>query len=126
MTSVPRSSGWLFRPLAWVNRIGAIWFAVTLLYGVSGLISPGMFQVGQVLNILQVAAFLGVIATGQTLTLLAGGIDLSVAGVVTMANIVSTSVMAGRAETMVQGIVICLLLAAVVGLLNGIMIVEVR
>jgi ribose/xylose/arabinose/galactoside ABC-type transport system permease subunit len=126
MTSVPPSSGWFFRPLAWVNRIGAIWFAVTLLYGVSGLFSPGMFQVGQVFNILQVAAFLGVIATGQTLTLLAGGIDLSVAGVVTMANIVSTSVMAGRAETMLQGIVICLLLAAVVGLINGIMIVEVR
>jgi ribose transport system permease protein len=126
MTAAPRSSDWFFRPLAWINRIGAVWFAVTLLYGVSGLISPGMFQVGQVLNILQVAAFLGVIAIGQTLTLLAGGIDLSVAGVVTMANIVSTSIMAGRAETMPQGIVTCLLLAAVVGLINGILIVEVR
>ena len=126
MTAAPRSSDWFFRPLAWVNRIGAVWFAVTLLYAVSGLISPGMFRVGQVLNILQVAAFLGVIATGQTLTLLAGGIDLSVAGVVTMANIVSTSIMAGRAETMPQGMVTCLLLAAVVGLINGIMIVEVR
>ena len=36
---------------------------------VSGLISPAMFQLSQVLNILQVAAFLGVIATGQTLAL---------------------------------------------------------
>jgi ribose transport system permease protein len=79
-----------------VQRVGAVWFVVALLYLVSGLLSPGMFQVSQVLNILQVAAFLGVVATGQTLALLAGGIDLSVAGVVTMANIVSTSLMAGR------------------------------
>jgi ribose/xylose/arabinose/galactoside ABC-type transport system permease subunit len=79
-----------------VQRLGAVWLVVLILYAVSGLFSPGMFQVGQVLNILQVAAFLGVVATGQTLALLTGGIDLSVAGMVTMANIVSTSVMAGR------------------------------
>ncbi|MGA8659106.1 MAG: ABC transporter permease [Chthoniobacterales bacterium] len=126
MASALPSSGWFFRPLAVVNRVGAIWFAVILLYGISGLFSPGMFRVGQVLNILQVAAFLGVVATGQTLTLLAGGIDLSVAGVITMANIVSTSLMAGRPETMPWGIVTCLLLAAAVGLINGLLIVGLR
>lgn len=126
MTSAHQGSGWFFGLLAVINRVGSIWFAVVVLYGISGLISPGMFRVGQVLNILQVAAFLGVVATGQTLTLLAGGIDLSVAGVVTMANIVSTSVMAGRPETMPRGIVTCLVLAAIVGLINGVMIVEMR
>ena len=76
-----------------VNRLGAIWIAVILVYLVSGLISPGMFQISQALNILQIAAFLGIVAIGQTLALLVGGIDLSVAGVVTMSNIVVTSVM---------------------------------
>jgi ribose/xylose/arabinose/galactoside ABC-type transport system permease subunit len=42
---------------------------------VSGLVSPGMFHFVQLLNILQVSAFLGVVATGQTLALLVGGID---------------------------------------------------
>jgi ribose transport system permease protein len=126
MASALPSSGWFFRLLAVVNRVGAIWFAVILLYGISGLFSPGMFRVGQVLNILQVAAFLGVVATGQTLTLLAGGIDLSVAGVITMANIVSTSLMAGRPETMPWGIVTCVLLAAAVGLINGLLIMGLR
>jgi ribose transport system permease protein len=109
-----------------VQRLGAVWLVVLILYAVSGLFSPGMFQVGQVLNILQVAAFLGVVATGQTLALLTGGIDLSVAGMVTMANIVSTSVMAGRDGNMLMGIVVCVLLAASVGLINGLMITVVR
>jgi ribose/xylose/arabinose/galactoside ABC-type transport system permease subunit len=105
-----------------VNRLGAIWIAVILLYLVSGLISPGMFQISQALNILQIAAFLGIVAIGQTLALLAGGIDLSVAAVVTMSNIVATSVMVGRADTLVPGLAICLLLAGAVGFINGLLI----
>jgi ribose/xylose/arabinose/galactoside ABC-type transport system permease subunit len=105
-----------------VNRLGAIWIAVILVYLVSGLISPGMFQISQALNILQIAAFLGIVAIGQTLALLAGGIDLSVAGVVTMSNIVATSVMVGRADTLVPGLAICLLLAGAVGFINGLLI----
>jgi ribose/xylose/arabinose/galactoside ABC-type transport system permease subunit len=105
-----------------VNRLGAIWIAVILVYLVSGLISPGMFLISQVLNILQIAAFLGIVAIGQTLALLVGGIDLSVAGVVTMSNIVVTSVMVGRADTLVPGLAICLLLAGTVGFINGLLI----
>ncbi len=112
--------------LAMPQRIGAVWIVVGALYLISGLISPGMFQIQQVFNILQVSAFLGIVATGQTLALLVGGIDLSVAGIVTMANIVSTSVMAGQNGEMVAGISICLLLAALIGLLNGLLITFVR
>lgn len=108
------------------QQIGAVWFVVALLYLVSGLFSPGMFQMSQVLNILQVSAFLGVVATGQTLALLAGGIDLSVAGVVTMANIVSTGLMAGRDGNTLVAVGTCVLLAAVVGLINGLMITLIR
>src|SRR5271165_7083334 len=114
------------RILTFLNRMGAVWIAVIALYVLSGLVSPGMFHVDQVLNILQVSAFLGVVATGQTLALLVGGIDVSVAGVVTMSNIVSTSVMVGHSETMLSGIAICLLIAAVVGLINGWMITILR
>ena len=85
-----------------------------------------MFQVSQVLNILQVSAFLGVVATGQTLALLAGGIDLSIAGVVTMANIVSTGLMAGRDANTFIAVGTCVVLAAIVGLINGLLITVVR
>jgi len=67
-----------------------------------------------------------VVATGQTIALLTGGIDLSVAGMVTMANIVSTSVMAGRSGNILPAVIVCLLLAALVGLANGLIITIVR
>jgi ribose transport system permease protein len=117
------SPGWLLHALRFLHKLGAVWTAVILLYLVSGLISPGMFQVSQALNILQIAAFLGIVAIGQTLALLVGGIDLSVAGVVTMSNIV---VMVGRSETMVPALVISLLLAAGVGFINGSLITLAR
>jgi ribose transport system permease protein len=120
------SPGRLSQALRFVNKLGAVWIAVILLYLVSGLISPGMFQVSQALNILQIAAFLGIVAIGQTLALLVGGIDLSVAGVVTMSNIVVTSLMVGRSDTLIPALAISLLLAAAVGFINGSLITLAR
>ncbi len=126
MTTIKKISGHLQVAGTIGRKLGAIWLIVALLYLVSGLISPGMFQFSQAINIFQVAAFLGVVATGQTIALLTGGIDLSVAGVVTMANIVSTSLMGGRTGNMLPAVIVCLLLAAAVGLANGLVITIAR
>lgn len=109
-----------------VRRVGAVWIAVIALYALSAIISPAMFQGSQVLNILQVAAFVGVIACGQTLVLLIGGIDLSQAGVVTLVNIVCTSAMDGQNANIAGAIALCLVLALVIGLCNAALIVVFR
>lgn len=116
----------LSQVLRLIRRGGAVWVAVLGLYVVSGLISPAMFHPGQVLNILQVASFLGVIATGQTLALLTGGIDLSQAGVVTLVNIAAAEAMDGAAARVPQAVLICLLLALVVGVANGLLVTRLR
>jgi ribose/xylose/arabinose/galactoside ABC-type transport system permease subunit len=85
-----------------------------------------MFQFAQILNMLQVAAFLGVLATGQTLALLVGGIDLSQAGIVTLVNILATSLMLGADGNIAQGVLVPLLVAALVGLVNGAVVVLLR
>jgi ribose/xylose/arabinose/galactoside ABC-type transport system permease subunit len=109
-----------------LNTVGAVWLAVVALFVISGLISPAMFQLSQVLNILQIAAFLGVLACGQTLALLIGGIDLSQAGMVTLVNIVSTSIMLGSDGNIAQAVLLSVALALVVGLVNGVVIVVLR
>ena len=106
-----------------LRELGAVWIAVALLYVISGLISPSMFQVGQVVNILQVASFLGVVALGQVIVILTGGIDLSQAGLITLTNIVATSLMLGQAENIAAAVTICLALAVLVGLMNGLLVV---
>ncbi len=104
-----------------MRAAGAVWFAVIGLYVLSGLFSPAMFQWSQVFNILQVASFLGVIALGQTIVVLTGGIDLSQAGIVTLTNIVATSVMLGQNEQIALAMMVCIFIALIAGLLNGAM-----
>lgn len=100
----------------------SVWLIVVGLYVAAGAISPAMFEIHQVLNILQVAAFLGAVAAGQTVALLVAGIDLSQAGMVTLTNILSTSVMMGQTDRIFEGVVICLLVAAAVGAVNGLFV----
>ncbi|MEZ4500585.1 MAG: ABC transporter permease [Thermomicrobiales bacterium] len=107
-----------------LRRVGPIWSAVLVLYVVAGIKEPAMLQTSQLFNILQVAAFLGCIAIGQTIALLVGGIDLSVAGVVTLTNIVVARLMAGSSDRIVQAVGACLILAIVVGLINGFVITK--
>lgn len=109
-----------------VNRVGPVWIAVFALYFLSAVISPAMFQTSQVLNILQVAAFVGIIACGQTVVLLIGGIDLSQAGTVTLINIVSTSIMMGNDANIASAVLVSLALALAIGLGNAVLIGALR
>ena len=104
----------------------AVWVAVIGFYALTCVISPAMFQISQLLNILQVASFLGVIATGQTLAVLVGGIDLSQAGMVTLVNIAASDVMAGESARVPLGLCVCLGLALVVGFANGALVTWLR
>jgi ribose transport system permease protein len=113
------------RAATWL-RGSPVWAAVALLYIVAAIISPAMLKPEQMLNILQVAAFLGLVATGQTMALLTGGIDLSVAGVVTMTNIVATSLMLGQNHNIPLAVICCVILGAFVGAINGILIAVLR
>ncbi len=112
--------------LSLVRRIGPVWFAVVVMYLLFGIFSPGMFKGTQVLNILQVSAFLGTVTIGQTVALLAGGIDLSVSGIITLVNIVLAAVMNGQTEQILPAVGLCLLLCILVGLANGVLIAIVR
>ena len=70
-------------------RLDPVWitFVVLLLvWGFSLLRVEGYRSLDFNLFTLRVAAFLGIVAAGQTLVILMGGIDLSVAAVVTMAG----------------------------------------
>jgi len=106
----------------WLRVFGAVWIAVAGLYIIAGLISPAMFQAAQVVNILQVASFLGVIALGQVIVVLTGGIDLSQAGMVTMTNIVATSVMLGQPENIPLALAACFAVAVLSGLVSGLLV----
>lgn len=92
-----------------------------VLVGIGQLVSPGFASPGQIISLLRVASFLGVIAIGQTIVILSGGegIDLSVGKMATFAAVISSRFMQGEDSRMLPGILLALAVCAVLGLING-------
>lgn len=110
-----------------LSRIDPVWitFAVLLTLWIFSLVRiEGYRTVDYNLFTLRVAAFLAIVAAGQTLVVLMGGIDLSVAAVVTMAGVVGGNVITQFGEA--GGILLTLVLAALVGIVNGLGVVALR
>lgn len=92
---------------------------IALLVALAGLIEvirPGAVNASWVSNILEFAAPLGILAAGQTLVVITGGIDLSVANVATAAAYIMAS---QSPYGVTRAIVLGLLVGVAVGLVNG-------
>jgi ribose transport system permease protein len=98
------------------------------LFGIGEILVPGFAASGTVLSVLRVAAFLGVIAAGQTIVILAGGegIDLSVGKVATFSAIVVAQVSQGQDDRLLVAIVSAVAACAVIGAVNGIGVAYLR
>lgn len=88
--------------------------------------APGFAGTGNVLQLLKIAAFLGVVAIGQTLVMLTGGIDLSVAWVLTASAVVFTGICAGEDANIIPAAAAALSVGLVAGLANGLGVVKLR
>jgi ribose transport system permease protein len=84
----------------------------------SELARPGIVRAEWAGVILQAAVPLAILAGCQTLTMLTGGIDLSVGAIASMAGFVVATLI--HNQGLPAGLVIALVAAALVGLLNGI------
>lgn len=76
--------------------------------------------------IFQSVAITGILALGVTCTLVVGGFDLSIGSVATTALMLSSYVMVVWEQSALVAIVLCLLMGAVVGMINGWLIVRMR
>lgn len=99
-----------------------------LLVVVGGILRPGFAAPGQIVDMLRVASFLGIIAIGQTIVVLSGGegIDLSVGTVATLGAILASRTMAGDDAMIVPAVLLALGVAVLIGLVNGLGIVLLR
>ena len=105
--------------------LAAVLLAIVL-FVLSGLLPNGFgsnldIAGAQATNIIRLAVFLGVVAAGQTLVIISGGegIDLSAGAVVTLAAIVTYSIVSGHNENVLLALPAALIVGAAIGLLNG-------
>ncbi len=85
---------------------------------VGGQVIDGFADVSNIRSLLVIAALLGIASVGQTLTILVGGIDLSIPAVMGFANVMSVELY-GRGWSFGVVIVVLLASAALIGAASG-------
>lgn len=98
----------------------ALLLAIALFF-LGGILRPGFANIDQAINIVRLAAFLGIIAAGQTLVIISGGegIDLSIGAIVTLGAILVFRIVDGDNNMVIPAMAVCLLAGAAIGLVNG-------
>ena len=96
--------------------------AFVLLVIVSALVAPSSVSKGAVLGMLPFAAVMAIIGLGQTLVVQQGGIDLSVAGSVSIAVVYVTRLPEQDNHRLWKAVVVAFASAIIVGIINGILI----
>lgn len=104
------------------RRIEPIWIGLVLLLAVSPLIASGSLGSAALRTMLPFAAILAVAAIGQTLVIQQGGLDFSVAGMISLAAVLFTQHCAGSEDRVLQAIALVLGVAVVAGLVNGLLV----
>lgn len=99
------------RPLLTSLIVAAVWI-------VAGIAKPGFGSYGHLRYLLELASVIGLVATGQTFVVIAGGIDLSVGAIVTV-SAVGVPLVAFGDPTGITSTLIILAAATGIGLLNG-------
>lgn len=100
----------------------------TALFLIGGILAPGFANPDQAVNIVRLAAFLGIIAAGQTLVIISGGegIDLSAGALVTLGAILAYRITDGSDAMILPALGVVLLVGTGIGLLNGLGIALLR
>jgi len=117
----------LERLSARLGVVGLIPFLLVLIVIGMSLFEPRFYGLSNVFNILRNTSFLAIMACGQMLVMIVGGMDLSVGAAAALTSVVAAKVMAGATEglgvdpglAVALGVGISLASAGAVGLLNG-------
>jgi ribose transport system permease protein len=100
----------------------AIWLALLVLLILGGLLSPVFLRPANLLNIVSQASVVGIAAIGVTFVMITGGIDLSVAGLITLTAVLGAAIMNGEDARIPLAVAIALGVGLGVGLTNGILV----
>jgi ribose/xylose/arabinose/galactoside ABC-type transport system permease subunit len=107
-------------------QAAAIWIVLLGLIIVASLVSDVFLTQRNLTVILKQAAPLGILAVGETIVLLTGGIDLSVASIMATTSIFAAGISNGSDENIGLVVLLCLASAALVGFVNGLLVTKLK
>lgn len=106
-------------------RYGFILLLVGLVIFFS-VFANGFFGPRSAVFVFQSVAITGILALGVTCTLVVGGFDLSIGSVATSAMMLSSYMMVVMGQSAFVAILACLVMGALIGLVNGLLIVRTK
>ncbi len=92
--------------------------------GALGFLVPGFYSPENVTNLLRQTSILGIVALGQTVVLLVSGVDLSVGAVIGLTVMTVPEFTHASDALIPMAVVVVMVLAAAVGLTNGLLITK--
>jgi ribose transport system permease protein len=108
------------------GRFGGIWIATGVLFLASWFIAPGTLSARAIFSMLPFAAILAVAAVGSTLVIQQRGIDLSVAGIISLAAVIATKMPTGGAVPLWVGIAVAVSACIILGAVTGVFVTRFR
>jgi ribose transport system permease protein len=109
-----------------LNRALPAIVSLVVLLAIAGVLIPSFLLPGRLLLLGQQVAPLALVAIGQTVVVLIGGLDLSVGSVLTFSLVLGAGIARGSNELLPLAIVVCLGAGALIGLVNGLLVTRLR
>jgi ribose transport system permease protein len=103
-----------------------LFLLVVAMFVLGEIVAHGFLSLSHIGAILRTASFLGIVAIGQTLVVLSGGIDLSVGPIITMGNVFICMFMNGLDANNVWSLSAIILLGLAFGSINGLGVTYLR
>jgi ribose transport system permease protein len=93
-----------------------------MIFFIFAILSPYFLKGNNISNILVQSAILAIVAVGQTVVMLTGGIDLSVGSIVAVSSMVSAILIVDLQVPIFIGIIAGIAVGAIIGLINGLVV----
>ena len=107
-------------------RTLAIYLVLIVLIIIFSVLEPAFIGGKNIITVLRQVSILGITATGMMLPILLAGIDLSVGAIISMVNVGCAYMMVHMGIAPVLAVLISLVVATLVGAINGIVIAKVN
>jgi ribose transport system permease protein len=107
------------------SRSASVWYVTVILFLVSALIEPGSVSTISIQSMLPLFGVLAVAAAGQTMVVMTRGLDLSTPGMISLAGLTASKFSSDHGS-LVLGLLVTAIVAIVVGLLNGVVVANLR
>jgi ribose transport system permease protein len=99
---------------------------IGVVYVTGAGVSDRFLTLANLLNVCEQTTDLALVSIGQTLTILAGGIDLSVGSLISLTSCLTSGLINGNPDRVVPVVTAVLLLGTLVGLVNAWLVVSLR